>query len=131
MAKCDGACSSFQPSSSTQWFKISELGEKQPGTPDTWIQQDLNHGAPANVTIPSNVPSGDYLVRHEIIALQNGQTRGGAEMYPACLQVTVNGGGGGDPDETVNFPGAYQPTDPGILVNVGLSFSFLIFLSCL
>ncbi|KZT43390.1 hypothetical protein SISSUDRAFT_1040403 [Sistotremastrum suecicum HHB10207 ss-3] len=118
MAKCDGSCSSFTPSSSTKWFKIAEFGEKTPGTPDTWVQADINGGAPVNLTLPSNLPSGDYLLRQEIIALQNAQTKKGAEFYPSCLQLTVNGAGSGTPAPTVSFPGAYSPTDPGILGNM-------------
>lgn len=121
MAACDGACTSFTPSSSTNWFKISELGEKVNGQPGTWVQADLLSGAPANVTLPSDLADGEYLVRHEIIALQNGQSVGGAELYPSCLQVTVSGGSqSGSPSPTVKFPGEYTPQDAGLLGNVSI-----------
>jgi hypothetical protein len=118
MAACEGSCSSFTPSASTKWFKIAELGEKQPGTPGTWYQKDLNTGAPASVTLPANLASGGYLLRQEIIALQNGQTEGGAEYYPTCVQLNVQGGASSmNPSPTVNFPGAYTKTDPGVFGN--------------
>ena len=121
MTQCDGDCTQFKPSASTKWFKISELGEKEAGTPNTWVQADINGGAPVNITIPSNVPSGNYLVRHEIIALQNAQSVGGAELYPSCLQLTVtNGASSGTPDGTDNFPGTYTSNDPGLLGNVSV-----------
>lgn len=120
MAKCSGPCSSFTPSSSTAWFKVAEAGEKQPGTPNTWAQADLTTGSPANVTLPSDLAPGNYLIRHEIIALQNAQNKGGAEFYPSCLQVTVSGNGSGTAETTVHFPGAYSATDPGLLGNVSL-----------
>lgn len=125
MAKCSGSCSSFTPSSSTAWFKVAEAGEKQSGTPNTWAQADLTTGAPANVTLPSDLAPGNYLIRHEIIALQNAQNKGGAEFYPSCLQMTVSGNGSGTAETMVHFPGAYSATDPGLLGNVSLPFLFL------
>ncbi|KAH8114433.1 glycosyl hydrolase family 61-domain-containing protein [Phellopilus nigrolimitatus] len=116
MAKCEGDCTSFTPSSSTQWFKIDEQGEKN-GATDSWAQANLLSGAPANVTVPSTLAAGKYLVRHEIIALQNSQSEGGAEFYPSCLQLTVSGNESGTPNTTVQFPGAYTQSDKGILGN--------------
>ena len=124
MAKCSGDCTSFTPSSSTSWFKIAEAGEKEPGTPNTWAQADLNTGAPADVTLPSDLAPGNYLIRHEIIALQNAQAEGGAEFYPSCLQVKVSGNEDGSPNTSVHFPGAYSATDAGLLGNVSCSVNF-------
>lgn len=70
--------------------------------------------------MPSNLAAGNYLLRHEIIALQNGVFPGRAEFYPSCSQLTVSGSGTGKPaaSELVKFPGAYSATDPGVLVDV-------------
>jgi hypothetical protein len=35
-----------------------------------------------------------------------------------CAQLKVTGSGAGKPGPTVKFPGAYDPRDPGILVNM-------------
>lgn len=35
-----------------------------------------------------------------------------------CAQLKVTGSGAGTPGPTVKFPGAYDPRDPGILVNL-------------
>ncbi|KAH7890299.1 glycosyl hydrolase family 61-domain-containing protein [Phlebopus sp. FC_14] len=115
MAKCDGSCSSYQ-SANAEWFKISELG-LEPGS-QTWYQSQIQSGAPANVTIPSTLASGNYLLRSEIISLQLAATQGGAEFYPACIQLNVGGSqtGGPQSSEEVKFPGGYSDTDPGILV---------------
>lgn len=80
-----------------------------------------------DLTLPTDITPGGYLVRHEIIALHNGQYENGAEFYPSCTQINVRGSGSGTPDPTVSFPGAYSPKDPGILVNVydeGSSYVF-------
>jgi len=120
MAKCTGDCKDFTPSSSTNWFKISALGLKSDG--NTWYQADINNGAALSATIPSDLPSGNYLLRHEILALQNGQTKDQAEFYPNCVQMTVSGGSNLNANvnlsPTTTFPGAYKDTDAGILVNV-------------
>ena len=52
----------------------------------------------------------------QILALHLGDSFGGAEFYPSCTQVHINGTGTGapQPSELVSFPGAYSDSDPGI-----------------
>lgn len=73
-------------------------------------------GKTYTTSVPANLKSGQYLVRHEIIALHLADTKGGAEFYPSCTQVNVKGSGTGTPSasELVSFPGAYKDTDAGI-----------------
>ncbi|KAJ7780667.1 glycosyl hydrolase family 61-domain-containing protein [Mycena maculata] len=116
MASCGSApCSGFDPSQA-MWFKIQQSGRDATG----WVQALLNSGAPANFSLPSNLAPGNYLLRHEIIALQNAVSEGGAEFYASCSQLSVGGSGSGAPtsSELVKLPGAYSATDPGILVDV-------------
>ncbi|KAG1730963.1 glycoside hydrolase family 61 protein J [Suillus paluster] len=114
MAKCDGSCSTYN-STNAEWFKISELGLEPNG--NTWYQASLNSRAPANVTIPSTLAPGNYLLRAEIIALQLAMSEGGAEFYPACIQLQIGGDQTQGPtsSEECTFPGCYTDTDPGIL----------------
>ncbi|KIK64066.1 glycoside hydrolase family 61 protein [Collybiopsis luxurians FD-317 M1] len=117
MASCgDQNCSSFDVSTAS-WFKIQEQGRVTPG--GAWAMSLMNSGAPANVTIPSNIAPGNYIIRHELLALQIAQTLGGAEWYPACVQLQIGGNGTGAPtsDELVKLPGAYSDSDPGVLVD--------------
>ena len=72
------------------------------------------NGAPIPVTLPTEVAPGEYLVRHEIIALHLATTLGGAEFYPSCTQIRIGGSQTGTPNQTVSFPGAYNDNDPGI-----------------
>lgn len=74
--------------------------------------------ASVSVTIPKNLPSGDYLLRIEHIALHTASTVGGAQFYISCAQVKVTGGGSGTPGPLVSFPGVYTASDPGIKVNI-------------
>ncbi|KAK2731784.1 hypothetical protein FQN57_003164 [Myotisia sp. PD_48] len=90
------------------WFKISELAPTTYRVGFTKVP----------VTLPSSLPSGDYLIRVEHIALHSAGGQGGAQFYLACGQLNVTGGGNGTPGPLVSFPGAYSPTDPGILINL-------------
>jgi hypothetical protein len=111
----DSSCADFDPTDA-EWFKIEEAGK----TDGTWAQAALMNGATADVTIPSNLAAGNYLIRHEIIALHNAQSEGGAEFYASCTQLKVGGSGTGTPSSSdlVKLPGAYSDTDPGILIDV-------------
>lgn len=114
MAQCDGSCSTYD-STNAEWFKISELGLEADGS--TWYQANLNSRAPANVTIPNTLAPGNYLLRSEIISLQLAMTLGGAEFYPACIQLQIGGSQTGGPtsSEECTFPGGYSDSEPGIL----------------
>lgn len=115
MASCgSNDCSSFD-ASKAQWFKIEEAGI---GSNGQWAQASIMAGQPFSLTLPQNLKSGGYLLRHEIISLQIAQSAGGAEFYPSCSQLLIGGNGNGVPDQTVSFPGAYSDTDPGLLVDV-------------
>lgn len=73
------------------------------------------------MTIPNLAP-GNYVIRHEIIALHAGGQTNGAQSYPQCINIVVSGSGtvklsGGTP--ATSF---YKASDPGILFNVFRSF---------
>lgn len=115
MASCGSTtCDKFD-STKAKWFKIQQVGRKAKG--QEWAQADLMQGAVAKLDIPATLAPGNYLIRHEIIALHLAETEGGAEFYPSCTQLTVGGNQNGKPQdsELVTFPGAYSDTDPGIL----------------
>ncbi|KAI0735992.1 glycosyl hydrolase family 61-domain-containing protein [Earliella scabrosa] len=115
MASCGSTtCDKFD-SRDAQWFKIDEAGKK-PNDDSTWIQADLMKGDSYSLKLPNNLAPGDYLIRHEIIALHLAVSKGGAEFYPSCTQVRVGGNANGKPDDTVTFPGGYSDNDPGIFV---------------
>ena len=108
---------------SSGWFKIyQDAWKKNPsgwgGNDDFWGVKDLNQCCGrVDVKIPSDIPAGDYLLRAEVIALHTAGSAGGAQPYVTCYQLKVTGGGNASP-ATVNFPGAYSASDPGILVNI-------------
>ncbi|KAF4629524.1 hypothetical protein G7Y89_g8620 [Cudoniella acicularis] len=97
------------------WFKIYTEKPTSSGGQLSWAS--LNKGT-VSVTIPKSVPSGDYLLRVEHIALHMASAVGGAQFYISCAQVKVTGGGSGSPSPLVSFPGAYSSSDPGIKINI-------------
>jgi len=117
MAKVpDGKTAATWDGSGDVWFKIYQDGPnfgRKRGL--TWPSQGA---ASQSVKIPSSLPSGDYLIRVEHIALHSASSAGGAQFYLSCGQLTVTGGGSGTPGPLVAFPGAYTPTDPGIKINI-------------
>jgi len=119
MSTCGNTtCDNFD-AINAQWFKIQEVGQR-PNNLSQWAQFDLFEGKTANVTLPNDLPAGDYLIRHEIIALHLGNEAGGAEFYPSCSQIRLappsNNTLVQQPSVTVSLPGAYSDTDPGIFV---------------
>ena len=68
-----------------------------------------------NATIPTDTPSGDYLLRVEQIALH---VPNKPQIYLACSQVKITGGSSGTPGPLVALPGAYKNNDPAIFLNL-------------
>ncbi|KAG9029192.1 hypothetical protein FS837_003607 [Tulasnella sp. UAMH 9824] len=120
IAQCNGDCADFN-SLDAKWVKIDEAGREGNQPEGDWIQATTIHvSKPYSMKLPDNLAAGNYLMRHEVIALHNAQSEGLAEFYPSCVQLTISGGSAkaNFPSDTVDFPGAYSATDPGILINV-------------
>ncbi|THG93989.1 hypothetical protein EW145_g8237, partial [Phellinidium pouzarii] len=98
------------------WFKVYQISAVTNGGESiTFPAQGLPG---VNFTLPSALPSGQYLVRMEAIALHVAQTFGGAQFYISCGQVEVTNGGSGTPGPTVAIPGVYTGYEPGILIDI-------------
>lgn len=113
MASCGNTtCDKFDPINA-QWFKIQQDGRKSNGD---WQQVDLFNGGVSAASIPDTLAPGNYMVRHEIIALHLATALGGAEFYEGCVQLRVGGNQTGAPktSDLVSLPGAYSDNDPGI-----------------
>jgi len=126
MASCgEQSCAQFD-STKAKWFKISQDGREG----NAWVQQRLMNGQTVSSQIPGTLKAGNYMIRHEIVALHLATSMGGAEFYPSCSQAKVggNGSGGPKPEELVAFPGGYSDNDPGIfdpdVFNPGSAYTF-------
>ncbi|RAL11130.1 lytic polysaccharide monooxygenase auxiliary activity family 9 protein [Aspergillus homomorphus CBS 101889] len=123
LANCNGDCSSVTKTD-LEFFKIDESGLiSDDNVPGTWASDNLiaNNNS-WTVTIPSDIAAGNYVLRHEIIALHSAGNKDGAQNYPQCFNLKVTGGGDLAPSGTAG-ESLYKDTDAGILVNIYQSLS--------
>jgi len=118
LAQCPGSSCTTADSSTLQWFKIDESGLINGTVYDGYWGDGkmIAQNSSWTTTIPATVPSGNYLIRFETIALHSLP----AQFYPECAQLSITGGGSLAPTaaELVTFPGAYSSTDPGLIVDI-------------
>ncbi|RDB28102.1 putative endo-beta-1,4-glucanase D [Hypsizygus marmoreus] len=115
MAKAPGNVTSWDGSGAV-WFKVYEISAvTDDGSSITFPSEGLPS---VTFTIPKALPSGQYLVRTEAIALHSASSFGGAQFYVGCGQISVTGGGNRTPKPLVSIPGLYTGNEPGILINI-------------
>ncbi|KAF8190512.1 glycoside hydrolase family 61 protein [Pholiota molesta] len=115
MAKAPSNVTGWDGSGSV-WFKVYEISAVTDG--GTTITFPSQNALSYSFNIPTALPSGQYLVRVEQIALHVASTFGGAQFYLSCAQVNVVGGGSGTPGPLVAIPGVYTGNEPGILIDI-------------
>lgn len=112
LAKVDDATSAT--AKDLEFFKIDAAGyENGEWAAATLIKNNLTW----SVTVPESIAPGQYVLRHEIIALHSAGDENGAQNYPKCINIEVEGSGSATP-AGVTADKLYTPTDPGIKVNV-------------
>ncbi|KAJ2411607.1 hypothetical protein GGI10_004169 [Coemansia sp. RSA 2530] len=93
-----------------------------------WCIDTVNdNNGTLDITIPSDILAGKYLLRTEIIALHLAAVpftggKDGAEYYSNCAELTVSGGGKTVP-KGVAIPGVYKVDMPGIVFNTSAPFT--------
>jgi lytic cellulose monooxygenase (C1-hydroxylating) len=117
MANCNGLCKTVDKTT-LNWFKIDQKGLLGGGNPGTWATDTLiaNNNS-WTVTIPPTLKTGNYVIRHEIIALHAAGAPDGARAYPFCFNLAVTGTGTAAPSG-ISAETFYTPSDPSILVNI-------------
>lgn len=119
LANCNGNCSSVDKTT-LKFNKIDEMGliddnvfagnwasDKMITTNNTW-----------SVTIPPTTAPGNYVLRHEIIALHSAQNVNGAQNYPQCVNLKVTGAGTDSLASGTLGEALYKATDAGIAFNI-------------
>ncbi|KAG0645343.1 Cellulose-growth-specific [Hyphodiscus hymeniophilus] len=118
MAKCAGSCLTYQPTGNV-WFKIDQAGlESGTLASGLWGSgQMVNQNSTWTSTIPKTLAPGNYLIRHETIALH---TSNAPQWYPECAQLVVTGSGTGVPGASylAAIPGVYSMSNPEVNINV-------------
>lgn len=114
LAACNGDCETVNKES-LRFFKIDGSGYDK--NTKLWAADALRaNGNSWLVQIPADLKAGNYVLRHEIIALHGGNSPNGAQAYPQCINLKVTGSGTNVPS---GVPGTslYTATDAGILFN--------------
>lgn len=105
------------PNTPEIWTKLYHYGYN--ATDNLWADEYFVK-APAPfkghhwITVP-DVPAGDYLIRFEVITLQEASYVNGAQHYPSCIQIRVTSDGKKPLPGGLSFPGTYIVGQTGIV----------------
>ncbi|KKK23725.1 hypothetical protein P175DRAFT_0502922 [Aspergillus ochraceoroseus IBT 24754] len=118
LADCGSSCTTAEKAT-LEFFKISEVGLVDGSVvPGTWGTDELiKNNNSWLVQIPRDIAPGNYVLRHELIALHGAQTENGAQNYMQCFNLQVKGSGSMRP-KGVLATGLYTPTGAGILADI-------------
>lgn len=122
LASCDGPCETVDKTS-LKFFKIDGFGLISGSDPGYWADDALiANGLSWLVKIPEDIAPGNYVLRHEIIALHGATQANGAQAYPQCFNLEISGTGNSQPSGVYGTD-LYRATDPGILFNLYTKFT--------
>ncbi|SPO06236.1 related to endoglucanase IV precursor [Cephalotrichum gorgonifer] len=121
IANCNGDCTSVDKTT-LEFVKIAESGQFElgagGGTPGYWAADTLfETNLTWVVTIPESLAPGNYVLRHEIIALHGAYEEGSTQFYPQCINLEITGSGTDSPKGVVGTE-LYKSDDPGVLYNI-------------
>ncbi|KAL3470631.1 glycoside hydrolase [Aspergillus californicus] len=124
LANCGSSCQTVDKTT-LEFFKISEVGLIDDSTvPGYWGTDELIENNSAwLVQIPESIAPGNYVLRHELIALHGAHTEGGAQNYMQCINLQISGSGTAQPVGVLGTE-LYTATDAGILVDIYNSLTY-------
>lgn len=123
IAPVSGDFSSITDPTSLRWTKIQSGAWKSGSNPGAWVTDDLiKNNFSWDLTIPNLAP-GNYVLRHEIIALHAAGQPNGAQAYPQCINIKVEGSGTQTLSGGMPATSFYKATDPGIVFSLYTSFN--------
>lgn len=127
LANCNGDCTTVEKTQ-LQFNKIDEQGlESWTSQPGSWASDKLIAANNSwTVTVPESIAPGNYVLRHEIIALHSANNPDGAQNYPQCINLKVTGSGTDKLASGTPGTALYTPKDAGILVNIYVKLSSYI-----
>jgi cellulase len=117
LAKCAGDDCTSVSAGDLSFFKIDAKGLNDAAS-QNWASDDLiKDGNSWTVTVPEDIAPGQYVLRHEIIALHSAQDANGAQNYPQCINIEVTGSGTAEP-AGVAATELYTAKDAGISLSI-------------
>ncbi|KAJ3055100.1 hypothetical protein HK097_011475 [Rhizophlyctis rosea] len=97
------------------WAKINQDIISSDGK---WANERFGNGQTTyTFTLPAALASGNWVLRTEHFGLHGALQAGGAQLYIRCIDINVTGSGTGIPGPTVQFPGAFTSSTPGVVWN--------------
>lgn len=119
LANCGSAGCESVDKTTLKFFKIDEVGLVDGSSaPGVWgSDQLIANGNAWMVQIPADIAPGNYVLRHEIIALHSANQPNGAQNYPQCFNLQITGSGTAAPAGVLGTD-LYKPDDAGILANI-------------
>lgn len=132
LAPCNGPCSKVDPTT-LKFVKISQRGWVDATSPQNdnegkWATDELiaNDGQ-WSIRIPAGLKAGEYVLRHELVALHVAFTstgpysQTGAEFYPQCINLKVTGSGTKTITGGVDARTFYTGAEPDFTINIHTS----------
>lgn len=121
LANCNGPCETADKTK-LQFFKIGEAGLLDVAKNQWAADELLANNLSWSVRLPSDIAPGNYVLRHEMIALHAAGNANGAQNYPFCFNLVISGNGTATPTgiPAVSF---YKEKDPGILFDLFTKFT--------
>uniref|UniRef100_UPI0021825AFC cPMO2 n=1 Tax=compost metagenome TaxID=702656 RepID=UPI0021825AFC len=118
LAPCGGNCATVDKTT-LDFTKIAAVGlVNGVSPPGVWADDSMiADNNTAVVVIPASYAPGNYVLRHEIIALHVAGNNNGAQNYPQCFNIQITGGGSAQ-GSGVAGTSLYKNTDPGIKFNI-------------
>jgi cellulase len=91
MANCGKSCDGVKPGG-LDWFKIGQEGFHDGQWPNDRLSKSNEWGS--QFTLPTNLPSGKYLLAHHMLALHS---LGDPQFYPVAFQIDLKSSGTANP----------------------------------
>jgi len=120
LARCPGRCADAK-ANDLEFVKIQQVGRVQAAPiPGVWGSDLITKaGSTFTFQLPNQLADGEYVLKHDILALHNAQNND-AQFYPTCTNIKIVGGNADSIASApkMKFPGGYKADDPNLHVNL-------------
>ncbi|KAH7139085.1 glycosyl hydrolase family 61-domain-containing protein [Dendryphion nanum] len=117
ISKAPGSAAEYDGSG--DWTKIYTLTyslNSSYGAVDGKLKWATHRAQTFRFKLPEAIPSGEYLLRAEGLALHAAHKPDKSQFYVACGQIKIEGGGDAILGPSIRFPGGYRWNSTGVLI---------------